>query len=227
MASDWKAFWVGMRDGLPLMVGVSPFGVIYGVLALSAGLAPLPAALMSSIVFAGSAQFIAAQLLGAGAPALVVALTIALVNLRHLLYSASVAPYLRDLPGRWKIALSYLLTDEVYATVIRRFEAHGSEPTSHMYFLGAGVGLWSVWQAGTVAGIALGAALPASWPLDFALPVTFIAMLVPALRDRPALAAALTAGALALLTLGWPYKLGLLLAGLGGVLAGTLLEARR
>ena len=116
--SNQKSFWAGVRAELPLLIGVAPFGMIYGVLALNAGLSPAPAQMMSSIIFAGSAQFITAQLLREAAPGLVIVLTIAVVNLRHMLYSASMAPYLQALPMRWKALLSYLLTDEAYAVTI-------------------------------------------------------------------------------------------------------------
>jgi 4-azaleucine resistance transporter AzlC len=227
MNASAKNFWAGVRAELPLLIGVSPFGMIYGVLALSAGLGPVPAQMMSSIVFAGSAQFITTQLYRDLVPGLIIVLTIGVVNLRHMLYSASVAPYLRDLPMRWKVPLAYLLTDEAYATTILHYEREGKTGAGHWFFLGAGLALWTTWQISTAVGIVVGRALPETWPLDFALPVTFIALIMPALKDRPAVAAALSAGALALLAYALPYKLGLMLAGLVGILVGTLLEGRR
>ncbi|MGB7872982.1 MAG: AzlC family ABC transporter permease [Anaerolineales bacterium] len=226
MKDDQKSFWAGVLAELPLLIGVAPFGMIYGVLALSAGLAPAPAQLMSSIVFAGSAQFITAQLVSEAVPGLVIVLTIAVVNMRHMLYSASVAPFVRDLPMRWKVLLSYLLTDEAYAVTILNYEKENSYPSGHWFFLGAGLTLWVSWQLSTAVGILLGATMPESWPLDFALPITFIAIIIPALKDRPAIAASLTAGAVAVLTYELPYKLGLMLAGLLGIAVGTLLEGR-
>mgnify|MGYP000862422295 CR=1 FL=1 len=113
------AFLLGLRSVAPMLLGVAPFGVLYGVVALQSGIPPLPALAISSIVFAGSAQFLLAQLVGAGAPALLATGAVGLVNLRHALYSASVAPLLAHLPRRWKLLLAYLLTDEV-ATGIGR-----------------------------------------------------------------------------------------------------------
>ena len=227
MNNRQKAFWAGVRAELPLLIGVVPFGMIYGVLALAAGLTPTPAQMMSSIVFAGSAQFITAQLIREAVPGLVIVLTIAVVNLRHMLYSASVAPYVRTLPTHWKILLSYLLTDEAYAVTILHYEQEDSNPSGHWFFLGAGLTLWTSWQISTAAGIFLGTTLPESWPLDFALPITFIALIVPALKDRPAVAASLLAGVTALLAYNLPYKLGLMLAGMLGILVGTWLEERK
>jgi 4-azaleucine resistance transporter AzlC len=227
MKTSSDSFWMGVRTELPLLIGVMPFGMIYGVLALQAGLQPAPAQLMSSIVFAGSAQFITAQLIRDSVPGLVIVLTIGVVNLRHMLYSASVAPYVRRLPMRWKLLLSYLLTDEAYAVTILNYEKQADSKSGHWFFLGAGLTLWTSWQISTAAGSWLGATLPESWPLDFALPITFIALIVPALKDRPAVAASLSAGLVALAAYDLPYKLGLMLAGLIGILVGTYLEGKR
>lgn len=226
MTTPQKSFWAGARAEIPLLIGVAPFGIIYGVLALNAGLTRAAAQGMSSIVFAGSAQFITTQLVQDAVPGLIIVLTIAVVNLRHMLYSASVAPYVRALPMRWKVLLSYLLTDEAYAVTILHYE-NDDPPDGRWFFLGAGLALWTTWQASTATGILVGTTLPESWPLDFALPLTFIAIVLPALKDRPAVAAALSAGAVALLAYSLPYKLGLMLAGVIGILAGTLLEGRK
>jgi predicted branched-subunit amino acid permease len=153
-------------------------------------------------------------------------LTIAVINLRHMLYSASLAPHLKSLSLRWKILLSYLMTDEAYAVAILNYERIGGTAFAHWYFLGAGLALWTTWQAATALGLWVGAALPATLPLDFALPLTFIAMVVPALKNRPAVAAALSAGLVALLAFSLPYKLGLMLAALTGIAVGTFLEGR-
>jgi 4-azaleucine resistance transporter AzlC len=227
MNEKMSMFWLGVREEVPLLVGVFPFGMIYGVLALNAGLGLAASQMMSSIVFAGSSQFIAAQLVHDAAPGLVIVLTIAVVNLRHMLYSASLAPYLEKLPIRWKVLLAYLLTDEAYAPTALKFEREGASPLGHWFLLGAGLALWSTWQVSTGLGIFLGASIPQNWPLDFALPLTFIALVMPVLRNRPAVMAALSAGLVALLAYNLPFKLGLILAALTGILVGTLLEGRR
>ena len=227
MTEQSKNFWAGVRAEIPLLVGVFPFGMIYGALALSAGLPPPAAQMMSSIVFAGSAQFITAQLVHEATPALVILLTIAVVNLRHMLYSASLAPYLASLSTRWKALLSYLLTDEAYAPTVIRYEEEGPTPHGHWFLLGAGLALWTTWQISTALGIWLGAAIPESWSLDFALPLTFIAMVVPVLKNRPAIAAAISAGIVALAAFALPYKLGLILAALAGIVIGTVLEGQK
>ena len=227
MSEARRNFIEGVRAEVPILIGVFPFGLIYGALAVNSGLSNSAAQLMSSIVFAGSSQFITAQLYSEGAPALVMILTIAVVNLRHMLYSASIAPYLKDVSLRWKALLSYLLTDEAYAPSILYYEKEGLSTYKHWFLFGAGISLWTNWQISTAIGVFLGAAIPEDLSLDFALPLTFIAMIVPVMKKFPVIAAALSAGITALLTINLPYKLGLILAALVGIIVGMLLESRK
>lgn len=220
------AFLEGARLLSPLLIGVAPFGVIYGVVALQAGLTPAMAMAMSSVVFAGSAQFLLAQLAGAAAPALVMIGAVLLINLRHALYSASVAPLLAQLPARWKILLAYLLTDEAYAAVIIRIHRQEDRDVRHWILLGSGFTLWAGWQLSTFAGIALGAHLPDNLELDFALPLTFIAILVPLIANRGTLFAALGAGLLAVALADLPYKLGMIIAAVCGIVLGGIVRPR-
>ncbi len=217
-------FLAGVKAELPILVGVLPFGLIYGVLAVDAGLSAVQAQAMSVIVFAGSAQFIMAQLFALGTPASIIVVTAILVNLRHALYSASVAPYVNHLPDRWRLGLAYLLTDEAYAVAINHYQRGGRLRDKHWYFLGAGLALWTTWQLSTAAGIFLGAQIPASWPLDFFLALTFIALVIPALEDWAAAAAALTAGLVSVLAFNMPFKLGLVVAAFVGIASGMLVE---
>ena len=225
--SAWKdELFQGIKAELPILLAVAPFGMIYGALALSAGLPAGVAQAMSSIVFAGSAQLLSIKLFGGGAPTLVIILTILVVNLRHALYSASVAPYLKKLSPVWKGFLAYLLTDEAYAVTIIHYRQDGTEYNRNWFFLGAGLTLWLTWQASTAFGIFLGSQVPASWSLDFTLALTFIALVVPVLKDRPSIFAALSAGVVSILTFTWPYKLGLVIAALVGILVGLWGESR-
>ena len=227
MNKQTQNFLAGVRAEIPLLIGGFPEGMIYGALALNSGLSTTVAQMMSSIVFAGSAQFITVQLMHEATPGFVIVLTIAVVNLRHILYSASLAPYLAPLPTRWKALLSYLLTDEAYAPTILHYESNGVTPSAHWFLLGAGGSLWFTWQLGTALGIFLGTAIPESWSLDFALPLTFIALVVPVLKNQPAIAAALSAGVVGLIAFSLPYKLGLIVAALVGIAVGTVLEGRK
>ncbi len=226
--TPWYEFLAGARDVAPILLGVVPFGMIFGVLALEAGLPGGMAQAMSSVVFAGSAQFITAQLIGQGTPWFVIVATAAIVNLRHMLYSASVAPYTKHLPLRWKALLAYLLTDEAYAIAMQRYlKPDRGGVYGNWYFFGAGFTLWSSWQVSTAVGILLGALVPPSWSLDFTLALTFIAIVVPALNDEGAGVAALVAGVLAVVAFGAPLKLGLISAVVAGISAGLVAEARK
>lgn len=224
-----EAFSTGLRAVMPLLLGVAPFGVIYGVVALQSGIPAVAAMAMSTIVFAGSAQFLLAQLVGAGAPILLTAGAVGLINLRHALYSASVAPLLARLPQRWKILLAYLLTDEAYAAAIPHLlaDAGGRQPANaHWILFGSGAGLWCGWQISTLAGVLVGTRLPADMGLDFALPLTFIAIVVPMISTRALFAAAIAASATAVALAALPYKLGLFLGALAGLAVGSALGRR-
>ncbi len=225
--SPTSEFWLGLRDELPLLLGVAPFGMIYGVLAVTASLPVGISQAMSSIVFAGSSQFITVQLLGSGVPLLIIFLTGVVVNLRHALYSASIAPYLQHLSPAWRTGLAYLLTDEAYAVSINHYTDETRDNRhKHWYFLGAGITLWTCWQISSALGIFVGQVIPAELPLDFTLPLIFIALVVPNLRDRAAVAAALIAGLVSVLAFGLPYKLALLLAAAVGMGVGLWLDRK-
>ncbi len=221
-------FSSGIRAQLPMLLAVFPFGLIFGAVARDAGLPPLAALATSSVIFAGSAQFVAVSLYRDLTPAAVMVLTTFVVNLRHALYSASLAQQLRHLRPRWKWLLAYLLTDEAYAVVITHYNATARQPQyyahRHWYFFGTALTLWCSWQLSTALGILVGGQIPAGLLLDFVVPLTFIALLVPALADRAAVAAALVAGGVAAVGVSWPYKLGLFAAALAGIAAGVLFE---
>jgi len=226
-------FLAGCRDEAPLLLGVAPFGMIYGIAALAAGVPAWLAQLASAIVFAGAAQLVIVQMLAAGAGFIPIALTSGLLNLRHVLYSASMAEYVRHLPRRWRLLLAYVLTDEAYAVAVLRYQqrhaaaADHAEHTNatadlrHWYFLGAGFTLWAGWQLSTAAGLLFGTTIPPEWELDFAVPLTFIALLTLLLRERAGQAAALVAGLGALAFAALPYKLGLVAAIVLGLAAGA------
>ena len=216
----------GLRAVAPLALGSVPFGLIYGVLAVKAGIPALLAIAISAIVFAGSAQFMITQLVAAGTPGPLVVASVLTINLRHALYSAALARSLTHLSPAWKALLAYLLTDEAYAAAQARFADPASPHTRHWFLLGSGAGLWLMWQLASIAGVTLGSQIPAAWSLEFAGTLTFIAIVVPLLRDRASLAAMLAAGATALAAHALPFKLGIMLAALAGMCAGFLVEPR-
>ena len=217
----------GIRAELPILVGVVPFGMIYGVLAMDAGLSAAQTQAMSFIVFAGSAQFIMAQLFALQTPALIIIITAFLVNLRHALYSASVSPYVKQLPPQWRGTLAYFLTDEAYAVTIIHYQQPGAQKYKHWFLLGSGFALWFTWQISTAAGILAGSLIPPNWPLEFFIPLTFIALVVPSLEDRSSVIAALTGGTVSVIAFGLPLRAGLIVAAFAGILAGILIEDRQ
>lgn len=210
----------GIRAELPLLLGVVPFGMIFGVLGLAAGLPGWAVVLSSSLIFGGSSQVVFAQLWGAGTPPPVVATTVGVVNLRHLLYSAAVSEYLRALSWRWKVLLAYLLTDEAFMAALPRLRDGPATAQRHWFLFGTGLTLWTGWQLATLAGVLLGAAIPAGWSLDFSIALTFIALLVLSVHRRSDALAALAAGLAVLPALALPHKLGLLAAAAVGVAVG-------
>ncbi|MGT2470322.1 AzlC family ABC transporter permease [Paraburkholderia terrae] len=221
-----KELTAGARDTLPMIIGASPFGVIYGTLVASGPLHLWHGQLMSLVVFAGSAQFIALGLIAGHASYAVIWATTFVVNVRHVLYSATLAPYVSHLPSRWRWALGGLLTDEVFAVAWAHYRLHPPGSVGPYYFLGSGLSMYLNWQVWTLIGLLFGAAFPGlqSLGLDFAMAATFIAIVVPQLVAVRYLAAAATAGALAFFWQGWPYKLGLLGAVFVGVTVGVLLS---
>lgn len=219
-----REFGAGIAAVAPLAAGSVPFGLIYGVVAIQAGIPPTLAIAIAGIVFAGSAQFMITQLVAAGSPPLVVVGSVLTINLRHALYSAALARALAPLPQRWKVLLAYLLTDEAYAAAHRRFAEDERSATRHWFLLGCGLGLWFPWQIACIAGVSLGSTIPAAWSLDFAATLTFIAIVVPLLVDRAALAAMIAAGATALALHHIPYKLAIVAAALAGIAAGVALD---
>jgi 4-azaleucine resistance transporter AzlC len=217
----------GVQTQLPLLVGVVPFGLIYGMLGLAAGLPAWAVILMSSVLFAGASQLVFVQLWGVQTPPGVVFGTVTVVNLRHLLYSASLSEWLRDLPLRWRMLLAYLLTDEAFAGSLNRFRNGPASAYRHWFLFGAGLTLWTGWQLATILGVWLGSAIPNGWSLDFSIPIVFIALLVMAIQQRSEWVAAGTAGWVAVIAQPLPHMLWILLAAVSGILAGLAVSRLR
>jgi predicted branched-subunit amino acid permease len=217
-------FWQGVRDELPLMFGVIPFGLVFGVIGTESGLTSLQTILLSSILFGGASQVVFAQLWAGGVPAFILGSSVCVINIRHVLYSASVASYLQHLSLGWRLLLGYLLTDEAYAVSIRRFTGGCSGKFQHFHLLGSGSLLWASWQTSTIAGVVVGETIPRSWSLTFAIPLTFIAIIAPIMRTRAEIAAAISAGSLAIVGQSLPWNSWLVIAALGGIAAGWLVN---
>ncbi len=226
MSECWSEFWNGAKISLPFVIG-DVLGVIFGALAVSNGISPLATFGMSVLVLAGSSQFIAVGLVAGGVPISIIILTTFIVNLRHVLYGASLAPYVKHLSQRWLLPLGIVLTDEIYAIAITRYTKNDSSPYKHWFHLGAIIPMTSGWLISTLVGIYAGQVIPnpEQWGLDFVMVVIFIGMVVPLIKNRPMLVSVLVAGVAAVAFHGLPNKLGLMAAALAGITGGLIAEA--
>jgi predicted branched-subunit amino acid permease len=197
---------------------------VAGVVAVASGLTPWQGLALSLFSFSGIAQLVTCQLVAAKAPLAVVVAGAGVVSLRFLMYSAALAPHLAHLDRRWRTLLAFLMTDQSFASTVKRYSEPGDTRGRHWHFLGSALTLYVFWQAAVLVGIVAGAQVPASWSLDFAVVLTFIALLVPAVRTRADLAAAIVAAAVALAAAGLPYRLALVVASVAGIAVGLAIE---
>lgn len=180
---------------------------------------------MSVFVFAGASQLVGLQLMAEGSPILIIWLATFFINLRFLMYSLSLVSHFKTEPFGWRAAISQLMTDQSFAFSVNQFAAHPEMPYKAWYYFGLSLPMWFVWVSGTAAGAFLGSSLPESWSLDFAVPLMFLALLIPNIKDHPSLLAALVGGSVALLAKPLPFNLGLIVAALLGVAAGLSAES--
>lgn len=219
-------FSTGLRDGMPFLLVIAPFALLFGVVATEAGLDVLESLMFSVVVIAGASQFTALQLMVDQTPTLIVLATALAVNLRMAMYSASLTPHLGAAPVWQRALVSYFLVDATYACAITRFDRQPDWTTGQKfaYFAGACMPVCPVWYLLTVVGALLGAAIPAWLALDFAVPISFLAMIAPMLRTIPHLAAATTSIVLALGLAFVPFSLGLLIAAIAAMIVGAQAE---
>jgi len=227
-ATTRTAFLAGARDSAPFLLVVGPFAMLFGVVGTEAGLDFLQVLSMSVLVIAGAAQLTALQLMTEQAPAAVVLASAFAVNLRMAMYSAALAPHIGAAPLWQRACAAYLLVDQSYALAQARFETGPALtlPGRMAYFFGTMVLNAPVWYGGTVLGALIGRGVPAALALDFAVPVTFLALIAPALRTLAHVAAAVTALVLGLALAGLPWNAGLMLAALAAMAAGAEVERR-
>lgn len=217
-------FLAGAKQILPVLIGTMPFGFVAGVAAAGAGMTPVEGIALSLFAFSGIAQLVVAQLIAAQSPIIVTLAAVLVVSLRHLMYSAALSPHLAHLPRGWRVALSYLLTDQTFALGVQRYAEPGERGAKHFFMLGISLTLFASWQVAVAIGAIAGAQVPATWSLDFIVTLSFITLLVPAVRTRADIAAGIVAGAIALLAAGLPYRLSLVIASLAGIAAGVAYE---
>jgi 4-azaleucine resistance transporter AzlC len=222
-----KDFIAGMQGALPILIGVIPFAMISGVAAVSVGLTFFETLGMSVLVFAGASQLAVFQLMSTDSPWIIMALTAWVVNLRFTMYSATLAPYLQRLSTGRKALLAYMLSDQAFGVSLGRFLSAKEEMDHRWYYFGSALLIWVAWQISAIIGSLLGSLIPASLGFDFAFPLSFMALMFAALRDRPTVIAALTGGSAAVLAKGLPYNTGLVLATFLGIAAGYYAESLR
>lgn len=226
MTTTKRAFLYGIRDSLPFIVVVAPFAMLFGIVATEAGLNIAQTFGFSVVVIAGAAQFAAVQLMADNAPILIVVATALAVNLRMAMYSASIAPYLRGVPLWKRAAMSYILVDQSYAMGLAKYETEPDmTPTARVaYFVGTMALNMPLWYGGTLVGALVGSRIPPEYALDFAVPITFLALVGPMLKSAAHVMAAFTSVALALLLAFIPYNLGLMIAAAAAMMVGAQVE---
>ncbi|MDZ3991930.1 AzlC family ABC transporter permease [Pseudomonas sp. Teo4] len=225
--SGKQAFLQGAHNVLPLTTGVIPFGLITGVTAVEMGMSPLDIMGMTLLFYSGSAQMVVLQLIQNSALPLTMVVTALVINLRFLMYSAALAPHLSSLPRRRTWPLSYLLSDQSFALCSLKLASGELGPFAFPYYAGTAITMWFGWNLAVLGGVFLGTGIPDSWSLGFAIPLSFLAILVPSIRNPATIGAAVAGGVLAVLAIDLPYNLGLLVASLGGVLCGLAIEHLR
>tara|TARA_S200000501_G_scaffold307985_1_gene297380 strand:+ start:116 stop:814 length:699 start_codon:yes stop_codon:yes gene_type:complete len=223
MSNKFNIFVRGIIDVSPLMIAVVPFGIIFGVLAIDLGLSPLTTMAMSIIIFGGASQFIFLQLLSAGASSLVILSSVGAVNSRHLLYGAVLSEHMSNFKIIWKIIFSYFLVDESFA-VTNQYLKKSNDKDKVFHSLGSGATVWVVWQITTLIGIFLGSVIPEKLGLSFAVPLTFIALLVDDLRKLLNVIVIIISGLVA--TFGYeviPFKAYVIVAAVIGLVTAMIL----
>ncbi len=223
MKSNLKVFTKGILDVSPLMIPVVPFGLIFGVLSIEMGFSPLETMGMSIIIFGGASQIILLQLFSGGASSLVIISSVGAVNSRHLLYGAVVSEHLSDLKLIWKIIISYFLVDQAFARSNDYFKQN-NDANKYLHLIGGGITCWVIWQTTTLLGIVLGSFIPEKLGLSFAVPLTFLALLVNDFRKFINVIVIIISGLVA--TFGYnyvPYKAYVIVAGLTSLIFASIL----
>ena len=228
MHTPAKQLWLGALETLPLVVAAFPFGIVFGAMAHTGGLSFAVTLGMSAIVFAGASQFIAITLLAAATALPVIVMTVFVVNLRQMLYSANLMHHVETWPQWLRAVLAFFLTDETFAAVTDRLNRHPEQAGLRWFYAGSALFMYSFWQIATVLGYTLGEQIPglADWGLDVAMIVAFVGIVVPALKQRADWACAVVAFSSALLTYDWPHQTGLLFSSLVAIAVGMAVAGR-
>lgn len=222
-----ESFLTGASTIIPVIPGILPFGMLTGVVTIATGISPLKAIFMTFFMFAGAAQVSVAQLMSENASAVIIIATAIMINLRFVMYSASITPYLGKMNRLQRLFISYTLSDQAYAVSIVEFTKKNSPYLKFPFFLGACASMYVTWILSTISGIFFGSLIPDAWSFDFAVPLTFLALLAPNITDRPAALAAVVSAAIAILTASLPYNMGLMVGALSGIFVGYISSKRK
>ena len=218
-----KIFTEGVLDTLPLLIPVFPFGLIIGVIGIDLGFSPLMVYISSLIVFSGSAQIVLFQLMSGGASPLVTLTSVGVTNSRHFLYGAVLSEYLENLSSTWKAFLSYFLVDQSFALSHKFFKKNSTLGNKHFYLFGSGFALWVVWQISSLVGIFLGSIVPEELGLSFAIPLTFLSLIIHEFRKLDHLVVIFVSGFLAIIFYEIPFKAYIITASLGALLIAWII----
>jgi len=223
-----RAFFEGARAISPGLVALAIWGVVTGVAMVKSGLSAPAAAVMSLLVYAGSAQLTAIPLLVVGAPLWLIFGAGIIVNLRFLIFGAAMHPYFKHLPWPKRLLLGFMNVDIVFVTFMGRFGSTPQKGSTEQlwFFIGATIPCWAAWQLTSLVGITLSASVPSSWSLEFAAVLALMALMLPLIKTRPAIVSVLAAGVTAWLTQPWPLRIGLVASTVVGIAAGMLAESR-
>ncbi|MDP2739094.1 MAG: AzlC family ABC transporter permease [Pseudorhodobacter sp.] len=219
-------YWLGFRQSLPFLLVIIPFSLLFGVAGSEAGLTLAEVMGFSVLVIAGASQFTAVQLMSDNAPMLIVIATALAVNLRLAMYSASLTPHIGAAPTWQKVLTAYFMVDQVYALSIQEYERQPRRSLAEKvaFFAGASTPVCTLWIVFTLVGATVGGAIPPAFALDFAVPITFLAMLAPMLRSLAHVAAAAVSVVLALALSFLPGGVGLLVAAAAAMVTGAQVE---
>lgn len=212
MTSKSKIFFKGFVEVSPHFLSVVPFGIIFGAIGVELGFGPYVTYVTSVIIFGGASQIVFLQLISGGASALVAITSVAVINSRHILYGAVLSEFLEKLSILKKMIISYFLTDQAFASSNFYLKENNNNPIAYYHILGSGIGLWSSWQISTILGIILGSFVPEELGLKFIIPLTFIAMIIPYLKNIDHIIVMLISGSFALLLINAPFKSYIILA---------------
>ena len=222
--TKFSEFKNGCFQEIPLQLGVFPFGIAYGILGIEVGLTNIQTYLLSIIIFAGVSQIVFAQLFSTFTPSFMIVGTIGIVNLRHILYGVSLSSYLKKLSLKWRMILSYLITDEAFAISYKRFSEEKKTKYMHFHLLGSGITLWTSWQISTLIGIFIGPSIPNSLNLEYVIPLSFIAIVAVSINTKIKLIVFIMSALFSILLRDLPWNLWIITSALISIIIGVLIS---